>query len=204
MHATRCVGLSLLEGDRLLAAVVGVLEWNAHLGLMILALRAPCAGAGRSALALPPEAAEGVPEERLEEVAETAAALAAEEVEALASDVSEPEGLTEPAGAGAATAAGVAEGLPSGGRPEIIALVVVRPELIVLAPLLRVLEYLVGLVYLLELGLRFLGLVDVGVIFPRKLAVRVVYCILGRRAVHAERLVVVFVFHRHCAAPVCA
>src|SRR5581483_10706507 len=89
----------------------------------------------------------------------------------------------------------------SGGRGLVLhPLSPLRPQLVVFGPLLRVSENLVRLVDLLEF---FLGLLldlshmEVGMVLPGQLAVGVFNLFFGRRAGHAEHLVIVSEFHRH-------
>src|SRR4029077_3331458 len=80
-------------------------------------------------------------------------------------------------------------------RPELLPRLPLAPELIVRRALLRILEHLVGLLHFLEALLGVLLLADVRMEFAGEPPVRGLHLLGGRRALHAQNLVVVAEFH---------
>jgi len=204
----------LLQGERLHAAAVGLLQGQLQLGLGVGAAARPAAGIGA------PVPAGGAPAERAENVLEAALTAATSAPPGARAALAEAAGAAAGPGRAAeqkleevAEAAGrEAAGPPAAGsgpesevelllarrRPEILAGLPVRAERIVELALLGVFEDLVSLAHLLELLLGlFVVRIQVRVVLAGKLLVGLGDFLLGGLALDPDNVVVVLVFHAH-------
>lgn len=180
--------VDLGEAQRHLAlgALVGVLEVDLDLGVMVLSGRVELA-AREAAMTCSLTGATG-------EVATAearAGAATAHAAEHLLEEVGELRGVR----LGVPAAGELEARVPVGRGTELLALLPVGAELIVGRALFGVFQDLVGFARVLELGFRALFLVDVGMIGARHLAVGALDLVLGGASLDAEDLVVVLVFH---------